>query len=126
MGGIHVSGLIVALVVALAIVGPKTQQAVSRHVGKRVGQARVMREKVMAELPLEEIAGLSQSISKLPLSPQQALQRMLTMEPGMQRAEINEGRLPFPVERSPLIGEKGEKEWYGDMPSKNSASPLRE
>lgn len=80
MGGFHFSSLTVVLVMSLVIAGPKALQALSRHVGKSVGQAKAMKEKVMAELPMEEISGLVQSISKIPLSPQQAVQRLLTPE----------------------------------------------
>ena len=80
MVGFHFISLIVVLVIGLVIAGPKALQSLSRNVGKSVGQAKVMKEKVMSELPMEEISGLSQSISKIPLNPQQAMQRLLTLE----------------------------------------------
>ena len=66
MGGFHLSGLIVVLVIGLLIAGPKALQSMSRNVGKHVGQAKAIKEKVLAELPMEEISGISQSISKIP------------------------------------------------------------
>ena len=80
MGGFHLISLIVVLVIGLLIAGPKALQSMSRNVGKSVGQAKAMKDKVMAELPMEEISGISQSISKIPLSPQQAVQMLLTPE----------------------------------------------
>jgi Sec-independent protein translocase protein TatA len=78
MGGFHVSSIIVVLVMVLLIACPKALQTMSRHAGKNVSQAKVLKEKVMAELPVEDISGISQSISKIPLSPQQAIQMLLT------------------------------------------------
>lgn len=80
MGGFHLISLIVVLVIGLLIAGPKALQSMSRNVGKSVGQAKAMKDKVMAELPMEEISGISRSISKIPLSPQQAVQMLLTPE----------------------------------------------
>jgi Sec-independent protein translocase protein TatA len=80
MVGFHFMSLIVVLVIGLVIAGPKALQSLSRNVGKSVGQAKAMKEKVMAELPMEEISGLSQSISKIPLTPQQAVRMLLTPE----------------------------------------------
>ena len=96
MGGFHLSSLIVVLVIGLVIAGPKALQSMSRNVGKSVGQAKAMKEKVMAELPMEEISGLSQSISKIPLNPQQAVQRLLTPD-----QETKEESSPSSVEKTP-------------------------
>jgi Sec-independent protein translocase protein TatA len=80
MVGFHFMSLIVVLVIGLVIAGPKALQSLSRNVGKSVGQAKAMKDKVMAELPMEEISGLSQSIAKIPLTPQQAVRMLLTPE----------------------------------------------
>ena len=80
MVGFHFISLIVVLVIGLVIAGPKALQSLSRNVGKSVGQAKTMQEKVMAELPMEDIAELSQSLAKIPLTPQQAVQKLLTPE----------------------------------------------
>jgi Sec-independent protein translocase protein TatA len=49
MGGFHLISLIVVLVIGLLIAGPKTLQSMSRNVGKSVGQAKAMKDKVMAD-----------------------------------------------------------------------------
>ncbi len=77
MGGLHLLDLIVILAIALLIAGPKTVQTLSRKVGKSVGQAKTMKDKVMAELPMEEISEISNTFSKIPMSPQQAAQQLL-------------------------------------------------
>jgi Sec-independent protein translocase protein TatA len=90
MGGFHLISLIVVLVIGLLIAGPKALQSMSRNVGKGVGQAKAMKDKVMAELPMEEISGIAQSISKIPLSPQQAVQMLLTPEQEKKKQEAEE------------------------------------
>jgi len=80
MGGLHLPDLIVILVIVLLIAGPKTLQSISRKAGKGVGQAKTMKDKVMAELPVEEISGISNTLSKIPMSPQQAVQKLLLPE----------------------------------------------
>ncbi len=90
MGGFHLSSLIEVLVIGLLIAGPKALQSMSRNVGKHVGQAKAIKEKVLAELPMEEISGISQSISKIPLSPQQAVQMLLTPEQEKKKQEAEE------------------------------------
>jgi Sec-independent protein translocase protein TatA len=80
MGGFHFIDLIVILVIGLLIAGPKALQSMSRSAGKGVGQAKAVKDKVLAELPMEEISEISQKIPRIPLSPQQAVQMLLTPE----------------------------------------------
>jgi Sec-independent protein translocase protein TatA len=97
MGGFHLISLIVVLVIGLLIAGPKALQSMSRNVGKSVGQAKAMKDKVMAELPMEEISGISRSISKIPLSPQQAVQMLLTPEQEKKKQETKQESSPSSV-----------------------------
>jgi Sec-independent protein translocase protein TatA len=80
MGGLHLLDLIVVVAIALLIVGPKTVQSLSRKAGKGVGQAKTMKDQVMAELPMEDISKISSTFSKIPMSPQQAVQKLLLPE----------------------------------------------
>jgi Sec-independent protein translocase protein TatA len=80
MGGFHFIDLIVILAIGLLIAGPKALQSMSRNAGKGMGQAKNMKDKVMSELPVEELSEMSQKIPKIPLSPQQAVQMLLTSE----------------------------------------------
>jgi Sec-independent protein translocase protein TatA len=80
MGGLHLLDLIVILAIALLIAGPKAVQSISRKAGKGVGQAKTMKDKVVAELPMEEISEISHTFSKIPLSPHQAVQKLLLPE----------------------------------------------
>ena len=77
MGGLHILDLIVVVAIALLLVGPKTVQSLSRKAGKGVGQAKTVKDQLMSELPMEEISEISNTFSKIPLSPQQAVQKLL-------------------------------------------------
>ena len=90
MGGLHLLDLIVILAIVLLIAGPKALQSISRNAGKGVGQAKTMKDKVMAELPMEEISGLSNSLSKIPMSPQQAVQKLLLPEQENKQSEAKQ------------------------------------
>ncbi|SRR6266566_6816189 len=80
MGGFHLLDLIVILVIGLLIVGPKALQSISRSAGKGMGQAKVLKDKAVAELPVEELSEMSQKIPKIPMNAQQAVQMLLTPE----------------------------------------------
>ena len=90
MGGLHLLDLIVILAIVLLIAGPKALQSISRNAGKGVGQAKTMKDKVMAELPMEEISEISNTFSKIPLSPQQAVQKLLLPEQENKKPETKQ------------------------------------
>ena len=90
MGGLHLLDLIVILAIALLIAGPKAVQSISRKAGKGVGQAKTMKDNVMAELPMEEISEISNTFSKIPLSPQQAVQKLLLPEQEKKQPEAKQ------------------------------------
>jgi Sec-independent protein translocase protein TatA len=90
MGGLHLPDLIIILAIVLLIAGPKTLQSISRKAGKGVGQAKTMKDKVMAELPVEEISGISNTLSKIPMSPQQAVHKLLLPEQESKQPEAKQ------------------------------------
>jgi hypothetical protein len=49
-----------------------------------------MKDKVMAELPMEEISEISNTFSKIPLSPQQAIQKLLLPEQEKKQPETKQ------------------------------------
>jgi Sec-independent protein translocase protein TatA len=102
MGGFHLLDLIVILVIGLLIAGPKALQSISRNAGKGVGQAKAMKDKVMDELPMEEVSKISETISKIPLSPQQAVQMLVTPDKEKKQVETKE------ESSSPSSKEKGD------------------
>jgi Sec-independent protein translocase protein TatA len=85
--GFHGFDLIIVLAIGLLILGPKSIQTLSRHAGKTVGHAKEAKDKLLAELPMEELQKVRSSISHIPLSPQQAVQMLLTPEPQKQPDE---------------------------------------
>ncbi len=80
MGGFHIFDLIVIALIGLAIFGPKALQSMARSTGKGLGHVKEVKDKLMSELPLEEISKVSQKIPKVPLNTQEALQMLLTPE----------------------------------------------
>ncbi|SRR6266487_663869 len=98
MGGFHLLDLIVILVIGLLIVGPKALQSISRSAGKGMGQAKVLKDKAVAELPVEELSEMSQKIPKIPMNAQQAVQMLLTPEKEKIKQETKDENSPSSVE----------------------------
>ena len=78
MGGFHPLDLLVIVGIALLIFGPKTLQSLAHSAGRGANQVKEAKNKLLAELPMEDIAHINQTISQIPLSPQQAAQKMLS------------------------------------------------
>jgi Sec-independent protein translocase protein TatA len=78
--GLHLPELIVLVGIALAIFGPKTLNSMARNAGKGVSQVKNVKDQIMAELPMEEIAKVTESIPQVPLNPQQAVRMLLTSD----------------------------------------------
>ena len=94
MGGLHIFDLIVILAIAMVIIGPKTVQSLSRKAGKGVGQAKDMKDKVMADLPMEDISEITNAFSKIPTSPQQAVQKLLLPKQENKQSEAQRESSP--------------------------------
>ena len=90
MVGFHWVELIVILAIGLLVAGPKALQSISRNAGKGVGQAKTVKDKVMAELPMEEVSEISKTLAKIPLSPQQAVQKLLIPEQEKKQQEAKQ------------------------------------
>lgn len=76
----HLPELIVLVGIALAIFGPKTLNSMARSAGKGVSQAKNVKDQIMADLPMEDIARVTNSIPQVPLNPQQAIRMLLTSD----------------------------------------------
>ena len=87
MGGFHILDLVVIAIIGLALFGPKALQSIARNAGKSMGQAKAAKDKVMAELPLEEISKVAQ---KVPMNAQQAIQMLITPEQEQAQNKKNE------------------------------------
>lgn len=75
--GFHPLDIIVLIGVALLLFGPKTLQSISHSAGRSMSHARDMKDKLMKELPVEELSQVGTTISQIPTSPQQVAQRLI-------------------------------------------------
>lgn len=78
--GFHPLDWLVILAIGLLIFGPKAMQSVARNAGKTVSHAKEAKDKLLAELPMEELNSVRDHISRIPMSPQQAAMMLLTPE----------------------------------------------
>jgi len=78
--GMHFVDILVVALIALAIFGPKTLQSIAKSAGKSAGQAKEMKDKLMAELPMEEVSKFSQGIPQVPLNSRDAVRMLITPE----------------------------------------------
>ncbi len=76
--GIHPLDLLIILLVVLALFGTKTLQSLSHNAGKTVAQAKTMKDKLMEELPVEEIVKIKEGIPQVPLNSRQAAQMLVS------------------------------------------------
>ena len=91
--GFHLVDIIAVVGIALLLFGPKTLQSISRSAGKGVSQAKGMKDKVLDELHMEDFAKVTDTISRIPMSPQQAARKIITstIMPDEKKAEKVEG-----------------------------------
>ncbi len=85
--GFHMLDLVPVILIALVVIGPKALQSLSRTVGKGLGQAKDMKDQVLSELPIEEFTKVTRQI---PMSPQQAIQMLLTPSEKEKEPEATE------------------------------------
>lgn len=78
MGGFHPLDLLVIVGIALLIFGPKTLQSIAHSAGRGMNQAKEAKNKLLSELPMEDLAHINETISQIPLSPQQAARKMIS------------------------------------------------
>lgn len=80
MGGIHLVDILIVAGIALALFGPKTLQSWARSAGKGVAQAKDVKDKLMSDLPMEDIAKITDSIPQVPLNPRHAVEMLLASD----------------------------------------------
>jgi Sec-independent protein translocase protein TatA len=80
MGGFHLVDILIVAGIALAIFGPKTLQSWARSAGKGVAQAKDMKDKLMSDLPMDDIANITDSIPQVPLNSRQAVEMLLASD----------------------------------------------
>ena len=65
--GLHLPELIVLVRDCPGLSGPETLNSMARNAGKGVSQVKNVKDQIMAELPMEEIAKVTNSIPQVPL-----------------------------------------------------------
>ncbi len=80
MGGFHLLDILIVAGIALALFGPKGLQSLARSAGKGVAQAKDMKDKLMSDLPMEDIAKITDSIPQVPLNSRQAVEMLLNSD----------------------------------------------
>lgn len=78
MGGFHPLDLLVIVGIVLLIFGPKMVHSIARSTGRGVQRAKEINEKALDELHVEKFSHVSKVISHIPLSPQQAAQKLMS------------------------------------------------
>lgn len=76
--GMHFLDIIIIAGVVLALFGSKSLHSMARSAGKTASQAKSLKDKVMSELPMEEIMKVTEHLPQVPLNSRQALQMLLT------------------------------------------------
>lgn len=76
--GFHPLDILVIVGIALLIFGPKTLQSISHNAGRGMGHAKGMKDKLMSELPIEELSKVGETFSQIPTSPQQVAQKLVS------------------------------------------------
>lgn len=85
--GFHPIDLLIIILFGLALFGPRALQSVARNLGRGVGQARVVKDKIKEELQVEELTQLSEDIPRLPLNTREAARLLLTEQQEKRAAE---------------------------------------
>jgi Sec-independent protein translocase protein TatA len=82
--GFHAFDWVIIILIGLAIFGPRALQSMARNAGKTMGQAKTLKEKVISELPIEELSEVSREIPRIPINSTQAIEMLMTQEQGRE------------------------------------------
>ena len=77
MGSFHFLDILIVALIGLAIFGPKALQSMARSAGKGMGQAKELKDKIMSDLPMDEISKVTESLPQVPLNSRQALHMLM-------------------------------------------------
>ena len=115
--GFHPLDWLIILAIGLLIFGPKAIQSIAHNAGKTVGHAKEAKDKLLAELPMEELHSVRENISRIPMSPQQAAMMLLT--PEQQRDQDRQKKETPPTSG---IGETPTEEKQGTQAQETGSS----
>lgn len=87
--GFHPLDIIIVVAIALLFFGPKTLQSLSHSAGRGMGHAKEMKDKLMQELPVEELSQVGETFSQIPTSPHQVAQKLIgpSLKPGEKKED---------------------------------------
>ncbi|WP_069802862.1 Sec-independent protein translocase subunit TatA/TatB [Thermogemmatispora onikobensis] len=91
--GFHPIDLLIIFLFGLALFGPRALQSVARNLGRGVGQARVVKDKIKEELQVEELAQISGNIPRLPLNTREAASLLLKEQKEQRAGQSQEAAL---------------------------------
>ena len=90
--GFHALDWVIILLIGLAIFGPRALQSLARSAGKTMGQVKTVKDKVISELPIEELSEVSREIPRIPINSHQAIEMLITPEP--EREPVKKAQEP--------------------------------
>jgi Sec-independent protein translocase protein TatA len=87
--GFHPLDIIVLIGIALLLFGPKTLQSISHTAGRGMNHVRDVKDQLMKELPVDELSQVSNTLSRIPTSPQQVAQKLIgsALKPAEKKEE---------------------------------------
>jgi Sec-independent protein translocase protein TatA len=88
--GLHLVDIIIVAAIGLALFGPKALQSVARNAGKGAGQAKAAKDRLMAEIPVDEITKVTEHIPQVPLNSRQAAQMLLSTDSPSAEKKVQE------------------------------------
>ena len=115
--GFHPLDWLIILAIGLLIFGPKAIQSIAHNAGKTVGHAKEAKDKLLSELPMDELNSVRENISRIPMSPQQAAMMLLTPE---QQRDQDKQKKDTP--QTSATGETPAEEKPGPQPQQTSSS----
>lgn len=89
----------------LAIFGPKTLQSLARNAGRGAGQARKMKDKIAADLSVDDVKKAADTLSHIPRSSGDVV-RMLISSDEKKRDSAKSSTLASPVAEPPAEQQK--------------------
>ncbi|HLI87192.1 MAG TPA: twin-arginine translocase TatA/TatE family subunit [Ktedonobacteraceae bacterium] len=95
--GFHLVDILIIAAIGLALFGPRALQSMARSAGRSAGHARAIKDKLMSEIPVDEISKVTEHIPQVPLNSRQAAQMLLSTD-------------------APSTGKKGQEEAAAQKP----------
>jgi Sec-independent protein translocase protein TatA len=91
--GFHIVDILIVAAIGLALFGSKTLQSMAKDAGKVVGQAKNAKDKLMADVPLEEISKITNTMPQVPTNSRQAIQMLMKSEEKQEHSEKSSERV---------------------------------